>query len=253
MATTVRVQLKVLGQPIDAEVPMPPAMVRIDAVLPLLRQLDDKAVDLAVAKTENETGERVSCSKGCSACCRSQPVPVTPPEAYALWLLVSQLPEPRQTEIRNQFAVNVAALRAAGLVDRYLDRPRTLRVEDAIPIARAYFALGLDCPFLSDHACSIYTERPFVCRQYLVTSPVAMCSNPFDEPVRGVPTAVRFAHAMLDTGEAFLKISQETIPLALALEYVEMHKAELEQEFPAEAVFRDAITRLSTLSKNKPE
>jgi len=253
MATSVRVQLKVLGQPIEAEVPMPPATVRLDAVLPLLRRLDDKAVDLAVAKTEAETGERVSCSKGCSACCRSQPVPVTPPEAYALWLLVSELPEPRQAEIRGRFAANVTALSEAGFIDRYLERPRTLRADDAEPLARAYFALGLDCPFLSNHACSIYSERPFVCRQYLVMSPVAMCANPFDEPVRVVPTAVRFAHAMLETGEAFLKVSQETIPLALALEYVDRHKAELEQMFPAEAVFRDAIARLTTLSANAME
>lgn len=33
-----------------------------------------------------------------------------------------------------------------------------------------------------------------------------------------------------------------TVPLTLALEYVAKYRAELEREFPAEAVFRAALT-----------
>ena len=36
---TVRVELRVLGEPVAAEVPAPDGPVRLDAVLPLLRQL----------------------------------------------------------------------------------------------------------------------------------------------------------------------------------------------------------------------
>jgi len=245
MSSVVRVQLKVLNQPVEAEVPTPPATVRLDAVLPLLRQLDDKAVDLAVAQVGRETGERVTCAKGCSACCRAQPVPVTPVEAYALWRLVEALPEPRRSEVRDRFAANAAALRDAGLAEQYLERPRAIRQEAALPLARTYFALGLVCPFLTDDACGIYAERPFVCRQFLVTSPPALCDDPFDESIRGIPAPVRFAHAMLDAGEAFLKTPQSTIPLALALVYVERHRAELERTFPSEAVFRTTIRQLA--------
>lgn len=245
MSNLVRVQLKVLGQPVAAEVPTPPRTVRLDAVLPLLRRLDDGAVELAVAKVERETGERVTCAKGCSACCRAQPVPVTPVEAYALWRLVEALPEPRRSEVRGRFAAHAAALEGAGLADRYLERPQAIRQEDALPLARAYVTLRLDCPFLTDDACGIYADRPFVCRQFLVTSPPALCADPFDEAIRGIPAPIRFAHAMLDTGEAFLNTPQATIPLALALVYVERHRAELERTFPAEAVFRTAVARLA--------
>lgn len=246
MSTAVRVQLKVLGQAVTAEVPTPAAMVRLDALLPLLRDLDDKAVDLAVAKVERETGERVTCAKGCSACCRAQPVPVTPVEAYALWRLVEALPEPRRSEVRARFESNAAALRDAGLAEQYLERPQTIQQEDALPLAQAYFGLRLICPFLTDDACGIYAERPFVCRQFLVTSPPVLCDNPFDEAIRGIPAPARFAHAMLDTGEAFLKSPQATIPLALALVYVERHRAELERLFPSEVVFRTAIQQLAS-------
>jgi hypothetical protein len=52
-----------------------------------LRAIDNSAVDAAV-KEVDVNGETVSCCKGCSACCRAQPVPVNPPEAYALLRLV---------------------------------------------------------------------------------------------------------------------------------------------------------------------
>src|ERR1700733_7332324 len=96
---TIRLQLRILGEPVSIEAPQPPERVRLDEVLPLLRDIDDRAVDLAVKRTEAE-GKSVSCCKGCSTCCRAQPVPVTPPEAYALLRLVEKLPEPRRTEIR---------------------------------------------------------------------------------------------------------------------------------------------------------
>lgn len=241
----VRVQLRVLGQDIHADIPRPAPVVRLDAVLPLLRQLDDQAIDLAVDRATAERRERVTCAKGCSACCRAQPVPVTPVEAYALARLVEALPEPRRSEVRARFNANVAALEAAGLLEHFLARPRPVQPDEARLAARQYFALGLVCPFLTNDACGIYAERPFVCRQYLVTSPVEDCSNPFDRPVRVVPMPIRFAHAMLETSEAFLGEPQVTIPLATALVYVERHRDELERTFPSERLFRTALEQLA--------
>src|SRR5258705_5109347 len=92
---TVRLQLRILGEPVAVEAPRPPKRVRLDEVLPLLRDIDDRAVDLAVRRTEAD-GKTVSCRKGCSACCRAQPVPVTPPAANALLRLIAKLPDRRR-------------------------------------------------------------------------------------------------------------------------------------------------------------
>src|SRR5215831_17558480 len=167
---TVRLRMRVLGEPIAVEAPMPPERVRLDEVLPLLHKIDDHAVDLAVRRTEAE-GKTVSCRKGCSACCRTQPVPVTPPEAYALWRLVENLPEPRRAEVRARFADRAQRLRDAWLVDHYLplDHDPDVTKEQVFDTARRYFRLGLACPFLEDDACSIYEDRPSACRRYLVT------------------------------------------------------------------------------------
>lgn len=242
---TVRVELRVLGEPVAAEVPVPDGPVRLDAVLPLLRQLDDRIVDLSARRAEAKRAEPVSCRKGCSACCRAQPVPVTPPEAYALARLVEGLPEPKRTAVRERFAANARRLEEAGLKEFFLGRAREVTADEARGVARRYFGLGLVCPFLEDDACGIYADRPFVCRQYLVTSPAEWCANPFDHPVRVVPTAARFAHAVLEVADRFLGPPRYSVPLALALEHAERHRDELGRTFPAEAVFRESLTAVT--------
>ncbi|HEY4330425.1 MAG TPA: YkgJ family cysteine cluster protein, partial [Phycisphaerae bacterium] len=42
---------------------------------------------------------------------------------------------------------------------------------------KKYFDLRIACPFLENELCSIYTDRPLVCREYQVTSPVSHCQN----------------------------------------------------------------------------
>jgi len=185
----VRVQLRVLNNTISAEVAQPEGPQSLDAPLRLLRPLDDAAIGLAV----QADGKPISCRKGCSACCRAQPVPIAPQEAYALAKLIEAMPAPRGSELRARFAANSAALHEAGLRQTYLDRERTLGPEDARNISRKYFDLGLVCPFLEEDACSIYEDRPFVCRQYLVTSPAELCRDPFVNPV--TPVAAPFAAA----------------------------------------------------------
>ncbi len=240
----VRVQLRILGQSVEVRTPQPPERVRLDEVLPLLRDIDNQAIGLAVKRSEAD-GKTISCRKGCSACCRAQPVPVTPPEAYALLRLVERLPEPRRAEVGARFADRVQRLRDAGLAERLLQRNDGLTNGEARDMAGQYFRLGLVCPFLEGDACGIYEDRPFVCRQYLVTSPAELCRDPFVSPVQVVPLPIAAAGAMLRTAAAFLGRPQFTVPLALALEYAVTHRAELEQTFPSRDLFSRAARELA--------
>ena len=225
------VKLRIFGEPVEVKADVPTGQVRLDEVLPLLRQIDDVAVDRAIERSAAE-GKPISCCRGCSACCRAQPVPVTPAEAYALWRLVESLPEPRRSEILERFADRARRLFEAGLAAVYLNRDPNLSKDEAREVARRYFRLGLVCPFLADDgACGIYHDRPFVCRQYLVTSPAELCTNPFDNPVEVLPIPIAAASAFQKTSTQMLGREQFTIPLTLALEYVGRHRAELEQTF----------------------
>ena len=233
---------RVHGRPVMIDARIPDRPVRLDELLPALREIDDCVIEATVAHTE-AGGERVSCVKGCSACCRAQPVPVTPPEAYALARLVERLPEPRRTAVRAAFAANVDRLRAAGLYEIYMQRDPDMTRDQAIGVARRYMTLKLACPFLFDDACSIYAERPFVCRQYLVTSPPPLCDAPLDNAVKHIPMQLAFATAMLEAGEAVTGRVQYTVPLALALDCAEAQRAEVEKPGPAKQTFEQILRK----------
>jgi Fe-S-cluster containining protein len=236
-------RLKIEGEAVTVSAPLPESQMRLDQALPLLQQIDNVVVDRAVSKSE-AAGRPISCCRGCSACCRAQPVPITPPEAYALSRLVDRLPEPRQTEVRASFADRVQRLQEAGLASVYLDRDPDLSQEEARTVAREYFGLGLVCPFLEEDACGIYQERPFVCRQYLVTSPAILCENPFDNAVDVLPVPIRAATAFLDVTAEKLGGDQYTIPLVLALEYVAQHREGLERTFDSAPLMNRCLEKL---------
>jgi len=141
-------------------------------VMPALQGL----VNAVVAAAEKDMA--VSCRKGCGACCR-QLVPISRTEGERLLQLVEAMPAARREALMARFAAAEAAIANAGLKERGSRTDRELSV--------AYFALGLPCPFLEDESCSIHTERPLVCREYLVTSPATLCAGPAQEGVTPVP------------------------------------------------------------------
>jgi Fe-S-cluster containining protein len=241
--TAIRIAFTVNGKPLQVDTQVPDRRARLDELLPALRAIDDRLIAATVARHE-AAGERISCQKGCAACCKRQPVPVSPPEAFALARLVDALPEPRRSAVRAAFATAVERLRAAGLYDAYMHRDTELTRDAVLAIVRRYMALALPCPFLVDDACSIYAERPFVCRQYLVTSAPALCEQPLDNPVRPVSMPLAFATAMLSVGEELAGRPQYTVPLVLALVYAAEHREELKRTHDAKATFGKVMQAL---------
>jgi hypothetical protein len=86
---------------------------------------------------------------------------------------------------------------------------------------------------LENDACGIYHERPFVSRQYLVTSPRERCANPFDNAVDVLPVPLAPASGFQRVTSERLGREQLTVPLTLALEDVARHREELERTFDA--------------------
>ncbi len=211
-----RLKLAVGDLAIDATISVPAAPAPPEAVLPTLQNLINTVVDAAEAREKKE-GREISCRKGCGACCR-QLVPVSRTEARALRALVARQPRERRQALRQRFAQAAEKLQAAGLADVLLDPSKRQDRADR-EFSLAYFALGIPCPFLEDESCSIHPERPLICREYLVTSPAAACSNPDQDGV--VPVAVpKFSLAArgLERQQADAGMLADWIPLALVLE-----------------------------------
>ena len=183
-------ELRIGGMPLKLPVSVPRGAVPLEAVLPNFHRLAVAVADVGTAAVLR-TGATISCRKGCGACCR-QPVPVSMAEARALAALVEAMPEPRQAAVRARFAAAKAQLDANGVLGRM-----AASAEAELDTAGGdYFRAGVACPFLEDEACSIHTERPVACREYLVTSPAELCRNPTRDNVRAVPLPAHVGRAL---------------------------------------------------------
>jgi Fe-S-cluster containining protein len=181
---TGQVALTIAGETIEVRVTVPPAETALSDLLPIFQELTDTIVNRGVA-LDAASGRSVSCRIGCAACCR-QPVPISPSEARALAALVAAMPEPRRSTIRDRFA-SARATFAAAQVDTCSAAIARLRVEDQVAWGDAYLRATVACPFLEDESCSIYPDRPTICREYLVTTPAENCRTPTAETIRRVP------------------------------------------------------------------
>ncbi len=207
-------ELTIFGGVLRANVPVPSGPITAGRMLTPLRAIAEAVIALAV-RSEQREGRDVSCRAGCGACCR-QLVPVSRVEARRLLALVESLPEPRRTRVRERFAAAARAIRAAGLADMLL-HPTVEQAHMLRDAGLRYFRLGVPCPFLEDESCSIYEERPVICREYLVTSPAERCATLDD--VRGVPLPLKPSIAMARMGEEPGREVVAFVPLALLYEW----------------------------------
>lgn len=204
---------------VETRLEVSPRPIKPQQALPTLMRLVNAVVDA----TEEEVGRKglkVSCTKGCGACCR-QLVPISDVEAHHLRALVDAMPADRRKTIEARFAESSRRLEEAGLKD-YLMAPTGHTAEEATEFGLTYYELDLACPFLEDESCSIHQDRPLVCREYLVTSPAANCSRLAEgqiDPVE-VPKMSALARTLTDPTA---KQSTRWTALSLALEWVAEH------------------------------
>jgi Fe-S-cluster containining protein len=158
---------------------VPDKRMRLADLVPLAIEISDLLRPLAVEQAVAE-GKTIPCSKGCDACCRRLMISILPAEAAYLIDVVRDLPtNPRQAVLKK---FDAAAKKIAG--SRMRAHTSQMNVSDAQQtkefeknLAPLWAEAVSDCPFLVDHACSIYENRPIVCRDYMVTSPAENCLN----------------------------------------------------------------------------
>jgi Fe-S-cluster containining protein len=217
---TAQVDMKIAGTRVQLTLTVPTAPVPPGAILPVLQTLSE-AVGADVADKLETQGKRISCRAGCGACCR-QLVPITETEARYLAELVESMPQERQTEIRSRFADVLRRLDEADLLEtlRHLER---IIPEKREALSLAYFSLGIPCPFLENESCSIHSQRPLICREYLVTSPAEHCANPAAELVEGVKLPVRLSMILARLPDSSTPGPSPRVALPLALEWAANH------------------------------
>ncbi|MBV9835082.1 MAG: YkgJ family cysteine cluster protein [Alphaproteobacteria bacterium] len=204
---------------IETRLEVSPHPIKPQQALPTLLRLVNAVVEETERQVERK-GLKISCTKGCGACCR-QLVPISDVEAHHLRALVDAMPPARRKVIEDRFAEASRRLQEAGL-KAYMMAPTGHSPEEATEFGLEYYELDLACPFLEDESCSIHQDRPLVCREYLVTSPAANCSRLAEgeiDPVE-VPKMSALARTLTDPSG---NQSTRWTALSLALEWAAGH------------------------------
>jgi Fe-S-cluster containining protein len=205
----------------DTEVPvelvLPAADVEPQAVLPALQKLVNEVVAVSVRELE-ASGRSVSCTAGCGACCR-QLVAIADFEAHAIAELVERMPEERRAHVRRRFAEAERQLAERQSLDQIVD---ALNGPDRYEFALVYFRYGVACPFLENESCSIYEDRPLICREYLVHTPAEHCTAVGQRKI-GVVPVTRSSKALFRMSTIHARPSETRVPLSLVPWWVARH------------------------------
>lgn len=251
-----KLHLHVLGEDHEIDTRARVGPTRLGELLPLARSISEGVSAIAVAHEARE-GRTVSCRAGCGACC-CQVVPIAPLEAARLATVVEAMPEERRREVNGRFADAIRRLERAGVIDpkrrrgvaalRSTKKDPKEAWEDA---SGRYFKAGVPCPFLVDQSCSIYEERPMVCREFLVTTPAERCAT-WGADVRDVPRPARMSEALTDATNAILGRRDPNLPLVLALEWAAAHRGALDREGDGEELAMTLVRQIQESSDAEP-
>jgi len=99
---------------ISTAVGVPTSFVPITAILPLMRSLGEEAQVLEQRRLL-EASQRVSCEKGCAACCRML-VPISVPEAFALTNTIDRLDQNERNRLLSKLDLAQQQLAGAGIL-----------------------------------------------------------------------------------------------------------------------------------------
>jgi Fe-S-cluster containining protein len=207
--------LPVGGGQLRASAQLPVGRTTLTELLPIVRNLEGAIIG-RVSEEAQAVGTPISCHAGCAACCR-QMVPVSMFEAEALTRWMATLPEEARADIESRFHRALSALRDAGVIEKILEPNWPLEEGFATDVAISYFRAHVACPFLENENCGIYPIRPLACREYMVTSPAALCQDPAKNAVHGVQLPLKLSHVLYAFGRKKEHDTRGWIPLVFLL------------------------------------
>jgi Fe-S-cluster containining protein len=205
--------------------------VSVVAIVQPLQELYDKIIDVVVSKTE------VACMKGCSRCC-SQLIPCSIPEVGYLNNLLMNLSSINQDRIRGNFNFIAKVLKEKYAFNQLVD------IYNNPDFDKIYFQLGMPCPFLEKNECSIYSQRPFVCREYHVRSLPFLCENPYNHRIERVYVGLNFGSLLTRLHTKLFGLPSLPIPLFYCMDWADKNKALLNTTFLTQEFFEGVLNCL---------
>ena len=182
-------------------------------LVPVAHQVCDM-INRHAMENETESGNEISCQKGCANCC-SYMVSLSSAEAFYMQKYIMSLPGERRKQIQHSFlraARKIAANKVPPVLDETMDESECLKA-----ISSWYQKMEIKCPFLSEKACSEYAARPLVCREHLVTSPMRYCLPSSPELTDVVELPISTAETLMHISNRLESTQDEAVVLPLAM------------------------------------
>ncbi|HMQ04791.1 MAG TPA: YkgJ family cysteine cluster protein [Pyrinomonadaceae bacterium] len=221
-------QLEIGGERFDLELTIPATPVKPQRMLPVLQQLTGEIVARGVERV-NESGKAISCKAACGACCR-QPLLISEAEAFDLAELVESMPLDRRRIIKDRFRAGREHFASIGWYDRFdglSERAKDGKTDELgrefVAVLQDYIKERVACPFLENESCSIYEDRPLVCREYLVTSPAENCANPRPDNTEKIQLSGSPSKAFASLVKTPDSAKPSELLLIRLLEFAELH------------------------------
>jgi len=176
--------LNVLEEPVHVVIGVTNEPVRLADIVPLARKMSAKITEIAL-DSAIRNGTEIPCAKGCSACC-SYLTPLPVPEAHLLREEIAAMPSLEQMRI-----IEACISVARHMAGEPAEIPPSHHSEPPPSNSSGWnLDLGLPCPFLRNDLCTIYENRPLVCREYFAIGCRGNCisgngwENRLELPVR---------------------------------------------------------------------
>ncbi len=227
-------KLNVGGENYELNLTIPAMPVKPQRMLPVFQKLTNEIVARGIERT-TESGKQISCKAACGACCR-QPLLIAEAEVFNLAALVESMPAERRAVIKQRFREGREHFEKLDWFNRFDWMSKRAQAGPSEELGREFVALlseyieqRVACPFLEDESCSIYEDRPLVCREYLVTSPAENCAAPRPDNTEKIPISGRPSKAFASLAKTENSKSPSSLLLIRLLEFAETHTEKFEE------------------------
>ncbi len=221
-------KLDIGGEHFELNLTIPATPVKARRMLPVFQKLTNEIVTRGIERAI-ESGKEISCKAACGACCR-QPLLISEAEAFSLADLVESLPDERREMIKQRFRTGREHFerldwfeRFDALNDRGKAGPSSELGKEFIALLTEYIEQQISCPFLEAESCSIYEDRPLICREYLVTSPAENCAHPRPDNTAKLPISGSASRAFASLVKSENSAKPSSLLLIRLLEFAETH------------------------------
>ena len=239
-------QIDVLDEPLCFQIGVKDRPVRLSDMVPAARSLLDKLIEI-VTKNLEESGQTISCHKGCHYCCYYI-VPVLPSEAFRIRDEILTMDSNQREQVLLNILNAIKCIKEYNISELVFDKITNGQdpVELLDSLSDWYKKLGFGCPFIIDKVCSIYEQRPLICRELLTLSPPDTCKVEASVTSQPVTLPISIAKALKVAADKMENTTTGIILLALLIPWCEENGQRYGKTFPAKDIVESFFEEIKT-------